>query len=246
MRSFSLAILLVLLPGIAYAAYPTVAALQTTSLTAGTSHVVDLPACASGDTLLLFSDWDNDPGVRTWPSTSSTDTQLLSSTTRTGVTLEVRYRFADGTEPASLTVSIVNSQRSAHHVYCITGAHGSTPPEVGSATNDFTETPNPPTLTASWGAEDNLWFAATAVGTGRTINTYPTDYSSGSQTDNGAGSNSGLIATARRELTSATDNPGTFSFTTAGNWAAQTLVVRPSVVPAGTCRGGMLLRGAGC
>ena len=123
------------------------------------------------------------------------------------------------------------SSRGAAQVYRITGWFGALVGlEIGTSAGASSDSPDPPSLTASWGALDNLFL--TFVGgqdDDATVSSYPTNYTNGTATLGGGGANlSGAAYSARRELAGATDDPGVYTLSESESWNANTLVVRPS------------------
>lgn len=194
----------------------------TTSPGARTSHVLTLPSGIVAGNLLIMVFCEEavpDPAV-TWPAGW---TQISDSFTTTNK-FQIRYRIADGSEGASITVTSPSWQ-SAYVCYRITAWHGTTPPEVGTAVTNSSGTANPPSLTPSWGAADTLWIAAASVvGSGiGGFTGYPASYG---LSNLAVTSDNVRIGVAGRQLNAASDDPGTF---TQGviTWWAQTVAVRP-------------------
>ncbi len=190
-----------------------------------TSHVLNLPSgIASGHLLIMALAMDGN-AVLTWPAGWS----VLSTSTNSGGdgTLEVRYRIADGSEGASITVTTDASERGSYITWRITNWHGTTPPEAGTPVAGTTN-PNAPNVTASWGSADNLFIWVCGWGNStQDISAYPSDYTVSQMTDSGSAAGLAGIAMAARELASASDNPGAATLGSTLS-VANTLVVRPS------------------
>lgn len=101
------------------------------------------------------------------------------------------------------------------------------PPEIGTAATGASTLPNPPTLTPSWGAADTLWLVVAGASGAVTASAYPTNYTDGNDDATSSGT-AASIASARRALNAATEDPGTFTISASTNWVAQTLAVRPA------------------
>lgn len=217
-------------------ASPTVAATAESSTnTAGTSHVVTLPTgITSGDLLIVMLDKG---------STSATVnaltgwTELLDEASANG--LYIAYRLADGSEGSSITLTTSASTRSAQIVYRITGAidPGTQAPQIGTTATGTSVSPDPPSVTPTGGAKDYLWIAFFGMAGEEAdddtwANTPPTNYtpSPPDQKSCGtAGTNlGGLIAVASRQLNASTENPGTFNVDVSAAWRAQTIAVHPN------------------
>lgn len=208
-------------------AFPTIAATsQGNDAVNTTNHTVNLPTgIASGHLLLIFMGMDGNTSI-TWPAGWS----ILATDTNAGGdgTLSVAYRIADGSEGSSISVTTAASEAGSYICWRVTGWHGTTPPEAGTPATGTSTTPDPPSVTASWGSADNLFIAVTVWGSSSTnISGYPTNYSVSQMTDGASNSNIGAIALAGRELAAASDDPGTFSIISTA-WVANTIVVRPA------------------
>src|SRR5574341_2264584 len=105
-------------------AFPTIVSrTASTDATNTTSHVIALPTFANGDLGLILVSFDGDEN----PSTPAGWTAFADLDTGVG-TSKLYYRFCDGTEPASVTITTTTEQMEAY-VIQISGAHTSTPPE---------------------------------------------------------------------------------------------------------------------
>ncbi|KKN50679.1 hypothetical protein LCGC14_0630280 [marine sediment metagenome] len=218
-------------------AFPVVSSRAQQAFTISTTvHAVTMPATVdSGDLLLVFFVCDRTFTV----TTPSGWTNLFNTTVGSDIRYNGYYKIADGTED-STTVDFVTSSSNlaVADTYRITSWHGTTPPEVGTSATGTDANPDPPSLSPSWGAEDTLFLALMGIDDGGaasiTISAYPTSYTDGAfLVANAADIASVCLASARRELNAASDDPGTFtaSLSTEG-WVAQTMAIRP--VAAGT------------
>lgn len=139
--------------------FPTVAAVNGGNQVAAdvTSHTVNLPASiAANDLLLGFFTSDGDP-VITWPGDW---TLLFETVTGTAARFSCYYKIASGSEGASITVTTDVNEKSAHTTYRIGVGSFTGTPEAGTSATGTSTTPNPPSLSPSWGANDALWIAA--------------------------------------------------------------------------------------
>ena len=204
-------------------AFPVVASnTGTHTTTNATSTVITTPSgLASGDMWLVFISIDNNT-VITWPSGW---TSIIAAAATTDVRLEVRYKIADGTEGANVTVTHT-SKKTAWESLRITG-HNSTAPEA-AVMNDNGDDADPPNLAPSWGAKDTLWFALFSHAEWLSGITYPTNYTNGTKRSGTSGSQLAGLAHARRELNSASENPGTFTPNEVWGSLAATLAIEPS------------------
>jgi trimeric autotransporter adhesin len=168
------------------------------------------------------------------------------------VGLEVRYRVADGTEGASIEVTLSpNSQFSAVALR-ITDYTGT--PSCGTPATTATGTPvssiDAPAHTAPWGAADNLWIAAMANDDGRRLASWPPAASVYTTAPNvlffHAVSNVALGASALAitfTSANATDDPAVITVGAAEEWVATTVVIRGAAPVGGGGGGGGIIGG---
>ncbi|OGG60690.1 hypothetical protein A2765_03830 [Candidatus Kaiserbacteria bacterium RIFCSPHIGHO2_01_FULL_56_24] len=185
---------------------------------ATTSHSVALPAgIAAGDELLvLFS-------AKTVTFNLPTGWTELYNSGADDPGLFVIRRVADGGEGSTLTVTTGGAQKSDHVSYRFSGAAAA---EISTAATGTSVNPDPPSLTPAGGALDYLWLAIEA-NAGDSASAYPTSYTNGFEVIGDAG-----IASARRELNAASENPGTFTIAASNVWKAVTVAVPPESTPA--------------
>lgn len=223
-------IFLVSLVPAAHAAFPQIVGSQLSSR-ASTSNpdTVDLPASiASGDLIIVFH-FSDGALTRTFPSpwVEIKDTVVSGSSANIGIA----YLIASGGE-TSVTVTKSADERFSAIAIRISAAswHGTTAPEVSTGTTGSSQFPNPDSVTASWGAEDNLFIAAYAVdGADVPLPTtaWPTNYDS-NHIDSPEVASAGGGGIASRELAASSDDPGTFTMTATEQWWAGTVVIRPA------------------
>lgn len=188
--------------------------------TSSTSHNISLPASiAAGDLLIIF--------ITSSAATSVASATGWTSLYSTSLNLSIRgyclYKIADGSEGSSVTVSFTVTCSVAWTSYRISGYASA--PEVGTSATGTSTTPDPPSLTPSWGSDDTLWIAAAHCNNVTADLTAPTNYGSIVQAVNGGGKSAG---TAQRNLAAASDDPGTFANASNNDWVANVVAVRPS------------------
>lgn len=216
-------------PGLALAACPTYPA-PTQSSTGSTPTTFDIlvPSCSAGKLMLIGVVHDTGGDTLTWPSGANDSTTLVAvQNTGASSTTEIRYRFANGSD-ATITVSSAVGSRWAAQVYCLSGAHASTAPEGTAGATATTANPDPPSQTASWGAEDtNLWIEWVGKGGNQaTSGASSTPSAFGDLTDVLHGS--GGIATATLCSNTATVDPGTMTDAASTTVQPFTVVIRPA------------------
>ena len=210
----------------ARAAFPTVATENGGGNAATTSHTINLPSgIVSGDLLVAYMVLRGNETF-TWPGGW---TVVLSLNQSTLSKTEIAFRRADGGEGASITVTTSGGAlTSAFTTYRITGHHTTSDPE-GTIITDTSGNQDPPSHTASWGAEDNLWFASAHWDNGdREVIGYSTNYTNGRHDRLSDLAANAALASARRELNTATENPGGIDVEFGVNATVATLVIRPA------------------
>lgn len=214
-------------------AFPqTVAPTVTAFATDTTSHAVTMPPVVNvGDLLLALLASNTQSGNATPITTPAGWTEKSTFYPGTSVRLGVYAKVADGSEDGT-TVDFVSAPatQAVAQVYRVTSWYGTIAGvEVGVSVNGTSTTPDPPSLSPSWGALDTLWIAlAFPNNSDSTLSVYPTDYSNGVYTATATGTSGAALASARRELNAASDDPGTFTVSISAVWAAQTVAIRPA------------------
>lgn len=218
-------------------AFPTVVqVVKSSTNTAGTSHTVNLPTAAAGHLLLIILDKGSTAATI---NAHASLTELLDENNANG--LYIAYRWMDGSEPSSYTLTSSANTRSAVLAYLISFARdpASQPPVIGTTATGTSATPDPP-ASATPSATDDYLFIAFAGMAGEEAdddtwgNTPPTNYTPSPPRQKScgvAGTNlGGLILAAERQLnTGASQNPGTFGVDVSAAWRAQTILIYPAV-----------------
>ena len=215
-------------------AFPTrTAGPVTTTTTDSATHPVGVPG-GTGGLLLGFAAF---VGVQPYNVTALPwGAAALAEGNRDVIKLFAFAKRAEGTE-ANSTLATDAAVTAVIRVFRVGGAHAASAPEVGVPVIETTLQPNPPSLAASWGAEDNLFFAVEAHRTAATaISSYPANYSpeyasvGGDASLAGGGSNHVMLGLSSRELAAAGDDPGVFqlSGTTTRPAVSLTIAIRPA------------------
>lgn len=209
---------------------------DTDFATSVTSMAVNMPATVdAGDLLIAIVSVRN---ALTW-NTIPTGWNKISESAGGGSVgeLSIFYKIADGSEDGGTATWVASvGSSAAWMVIRVTGWHGTTPPEVGTAASGDASNANPPSVAPSWGSDDNLFIAVAGnAATGETtgFTAAPTNY--GSLRNNGASSGGATcnVASATRQLAAASDDPGTFTPNSNRFWAAQTIAIRPAAAAGG-------------
>lgn len=204
---------------------------------AATTHAVAFPATVNaGDLLIILA------------ASSNTGNQSPAATGFTSIgqndRVYVLAKIAAGTEGgSSLNLTVTNSSTAAAQVIRVTDWYGDLAGVELSTANSIGPSPaaNPPSETASWGAEDNLWFACTGGNADFPTphpNT-PTSYTNEVTTTSGGGAAS--VVSMRRELASATDDPAQYVLDGGFINRSYTIVIRPAAAPSGNRRRRLLI-----
>ncbi len=213
--------------------FPQVADITETAVSSATSNPsFNLPATVDpGDLLLLFVGIA-DVSISSTP-TGWTELWLLNGDGSNGAGA-VYAKDAVGTEDGGSVTVPAASSTAAGQVYRITagtwGSNLAADVDIqGNTSGTSSANPNPPSVTADWGSADNLFIALFAArDDDATVSSYPTNYSNGDYIISGGGGNNGAtVGSARREYTSASDDPGTFTLSESENWRSATVVISP-------------------
>lgn len=209
---------------------------ESSTNTAGTSHTVNLPSGIQSNDLIIII---LDKGSTAATVNAHADwTELLDENSANG--LYIAYRFANGLEGATTTLTTSASTRSAEITYRISGAQNPSvqPPEIGTTGTGTSATPDPPSVTGTGGSKDFLFIAFAGMAGEEADddtwgNTPPTNYTPSPPLQKScgiAGSNlGGLIVAASRALTTGVaENPGTFGVDVSAAWRSQTIVIHPA------------------
>ena len=208
-------------------AFPSIGTKGTTYNTSGTpttSHVVDAPASiASGDLLLIHFASDGTGTI----STVSGWTELFKVDSPASSSDKLQYKIATGSEGANETITTGGSEQAIAYYWRIPAAewHGTTPPEYATATGTSAN-PDPPSVTASWGSDDNLWWSTYGTNGNPSASVYPFADNNEWNGTGGGGSSGSAICT--EENATATNNPSAYTMSASQGWVAATVVIRPA------------------
>jgi hypothetical protein len=190
------------------------------------SHTLDLPTGITAGDLLIAGMACDGASTIGWPAGWT----AFASSEATDPSTELAYRFADGSEGSSISITTSTTEEPTAFCYRITGAHPSAAPEatIGSVVN--TTSPNPPSLSPSWGSAKTLWIAFVAVDDqGGEVTGFPSNYPDNRLANHSeSGANSSCIGVATRELEAASDDPNTFTLATTRSSLPITIAVRPA------------------
>lgn len=217
-------------------AFPVVAAVVTSTQTANSSnHSHALPSgIASGHLLVMGCQVDAASAVTPASGWTQLEEVNAPASTNTGY---IQYRVADGGESTPFVAFTTGAtERSACVTYRITGQAGSSFIESASAAIASANPINPPSLTASWGALNNLWLIFGGSDDAIAFSAMPSGFSaedtSGDGLDRAATGNTSAgaeVIGAQKQDAVATLDPAAFSNTgNATEGTAFTVVIRPT------------------
>jgi hypothetical protein len=207
-------------------AYPIVAATVNTANNSldgfTTAKSYNLPSSiVSGNLLVLFIQTGGGQTV----TTPSGWTELFQADGAGGVIrLTCIYRVADGSEGSTVSISLSANTRSAYIGFRITGNDGAIAPSTSSNATGNSTSPNPSTVTPSWGSAENLYLAVLAEA-GATISSAPSGYSNLLTANT---STSEYIGTAELQATSSSEDPGAFTISSSQQWGARVIAIKPN------------------
>jgi hypothetical protein len=171
---------------------------------------------------------DGSPTVSGWDGFTE-----LDRTAQGEVVGVAAYKKATGSEGTSVTFTVSATEAGVWRVYQFNAADigdwDTDPPEASTAVTGNSTTPDPGSLTPTWGAK-NTWWAAMAAkdGTGG-ASAFPSSYTNTDETSSG-GTGQCNLSTGEREVNATSEDPGTFTIAS-DQWVALTVAVEPTGVP---------------
>jgi hypothetical protein len=194
---------------------------------------------SAGTLLIVLTRFASDPGAITF--TGYTPLVAGDSSDATDDTTSIFYRWADGAEGATDTLTTGNSVKGCALSWEITGAINplAIPPEVSTVAVGTTtaNTANPNSRAVTGGPKDVLYIAMMGLaGEANAPTASPTNYSAVTTANSGT---AGAVATncsigggSRGITSSSSDDPGVFTHAAAtGGWTAYTVVIHPPGPP---------------
>lgn len=198
-----------------------------------TAHPLDLPAGVGVGALLVGFVAVRSNGTSTWPAGWTKvvdDVDVEAPAVGFGAIAIKRIQGGDP-EIAGSTITVTTSEsvRAVGVVWRISGYHAVTNPSASTATGDNAG-PNPPSHSpAEAGTEDRLWVAFHATENAIDTTGFPAEFVS-NQAEAVSGTTGGTrvaFAVATRDVSAATEDPGSFIIPANRGWMAATVAVRP-------------------
>ena len=208
--------------------------------TSATTHTFNLPATvAVGNRLLLMvaaghqslTPKDQGAGVTDLDDWTLVDSGNLYTPWHAWAIYEIAATdsatataLAGSTVEFSTTAAVLSSSQVIRTSGARAGGQGAAWDYQGPAATAFSSAPNSPSLTASYGADEQRWYSIAFYGSGTDrVSAYPSSYTSIS--DSTSATNV-LIATSHRTTSAATEDPGAYTLAGGENWQAMTFVYR--------------------
>lgn len=209
-------------------AYPTRLSTSSQQFTAATTnHDVSMPATVNAGDLLLVTISINGVSALTTPSGWALIANSEAANA-TAVRMASYYKVAAGTEGGT-TVNFASAS-AARAVSTVrryqAGTYSGTP--EASVTTNVTATPDPPTLSPSWGLAKCDWNAFACIHQGTSVSAYPYATDQTFQNSGATGTVHVSQASCSSPIDAGSENPGTFSISggSVRNWVASTVAIR--------------------
>lgn len=207
------------------------AAFRTTVIAADatTGHTVNLPGAVSGDDCVVVVSFDGNP---TFSNITAGWTTLKDLASGSVVKLLILTRRMDGGEGATITFDTSTSERGVITAMRFTNVHATSAIEASTGASGSSTTPDPDSLTPSWGSADQLYLAPTGNDGNVTISAYPTSFVPVQFVTNSNANGTSLGMAMRPVAASTVLDPGTYTLSGAEDWATATVASRPAAVAA--------------
>jgi hypothetical protein len=195
--------------------------------TNATTRSVTLPATVNANDILIALFANDGDATVTWDNTTAgTWTLLFSTASGVAARLTAYWKVADGTEDgAVLSIDTSAIERSAWHIYRISGAQSV---EAGTAATGTSTAPNSPSLTPSWGSADTTWLTVFASDNQTADPTDgPTNYTTNDIYDDAPNAAGVGVGSSYRDNAASSEDPAAWTIAASLAWVANTIAVRP-------------------
>lgn len=203
------------------ASYPTVVNTNTGTYAAGSPWAVNLPASiVAGNLLLLVL-----TSVENVPSATPSGWTQLSGLGGSGeVVLYTYYKTASGSEGSTVNVTNAGIRVASSVCFQISGWGGT--PEVTTIAHGTSTTPDPASITPSWGALPTLFILGLGIYGTQSVSANPTNYGNAVEAYQSSGLSNRTV-TVRREATTTTEDPDAFTLSgTPTSRRVQTIAIK--------------------
>jgi hypothetical protein len=208
--------------GVSAAGGPELVGIENTVDPSSATPSLTLPSgISSGDIILIFVGVDGTP---TASITGFTQEIGQAGGWAASASYYVFSKVADGTEGASVTLTLSASEAVCASAWVITNANDVAFSAV--ATNAGSVNPDSPSLTSGFGAVSTFWISSFATDNGTpTISAYPSGYENGQSLSAGASFGSTRLGVSSTVASVATEDPPAYTISEAHNWIAVTVAV---------------------
>jgi hypothetical protein len=203
----------------------------TLGTTATAAPVINLPSALRSDTILVAMIRVAVAGVIGWPA--GWNELVDASPDGADDQIGIAWKQTLGTEGATATLSCTSAKFSAL-VWEIYGASISQPPQLSTVAIGTDAAPNPTTVTPTGGSKDYLilWLGSWEGEQTSPPAAGPTNYSGLIGADSGTAgvvTTNTRVASAWREVTGSSEDPGSLTISVADDWAAYAMAIHPPV-----------------
>lgn len=203
--------------------YPTLLSMTSGKTTDASTVTITLPTTANGDLLVLVLGRNGSARTVIMPSPWVDSVASAASDCDT----RAFYRTCDGSESGT-TISITFSGGAArglmYSIFRFSAGSWSGAPEAIRSSVATSDSPNPPSLSPSWGSAKTFWIAACTCRQGGLPVGYP--FTDGQATQQ-IGASDGF-ASCWTQQEGASLDPGTFSLSASASNTAATIAIRPA------------------
>ena len=198
--------------------------------TSTTTHAVTLPGgIAAGDILVMCVRTPTTIGSFTWPAGwTKLDTAGDRGIDASDDFQQIAWRIADGSEGATVTVTLNVAARLAALTYRITGGTRATLSAIASGTS---ANPNSPAHTVV-PPNDVLWLSVGGIEGARTITTAPSGYANATIIANTGTTGTGQCSVFGASLGvtgDASEDPGAWTLSASDDWMIWTVAVYTAI-----------------
>lgn len=208
----------------------------TNFATAATSFAINVGSPSAGNLLLVYIRFAGAPGTQTFTGYTvfaGPDASDASDDSNT-----IYYRWTDGTEGATDTLTTVNSVKAAAVSFVISGTENpaTQPPETSTVAVGTGANADSTIVTPTGGAKDYMWMVTLGLDSETATATQPTGYD-GTRMQSANSGTGGAVATncmvwmTFRTANAASEDPGAWTSSAPANgWTAWTVAIPPPTV----------------